>query len=207
MAKSIMTGDVEVTWLGHASFMFKSGETVVYIDPYKVSHGEKADLILVTHDHYDHCDPGSISAIRKEGTVIVAPESCKKKLGGMNSIKSGQSMEKCGVGIIAVPAYNVSRQFHPRGGGLGYVVTIGGKRIYHAGDTDNIPEMSELGDIDMALLPVGGTYTMNPEEAADAAEKIGAEITVPMHWGGIVGTRKDAEEFKKLAKGRVEILD
>lgn len=207
MGDSIEIGDVHVHWLGHASFVFKAGETVVYVDPFKVSHGEKADLILLTHDHYDHCDPGSIANIRKEEAVVVGPRSCSKKVDGVVGISSGQAMNKKGVEIKAVPAYNETKHFHPKGEGVGYILTISGKKIYHAGDTDSIPEMGNLGEIDLALLPVGGTYTMNAQEAAEAADKIGAGLTVPMHWGDIVGTKKDAEEFKKLAKVRVEILD
>jgi L-ascorbate metabolism protein UlaG (beta-lactamase superfamily) len=207
VSNEIRVGDVEVTWLGHAGFMFRYGGVVVYVDPYRISHGEKADLILVTHDHYDHCDPGSLSSIRKDGTVIIAPKGCKEKVQGVKEIKAGQLMESSGVEIRALPAYNRSKQFHPQGSGLGYVFSMGGKRFYHAGDTDSIPEMGTLGEVDLALLPVGGTYTMDAREAAEAAGKIGAGITIPMHWGGIVGTRKDAEEFRKLAKVRVEILD
>lgn len=207
MGKTLELGDVHVEWLGHASFMFRAGETVVYVDPYKVSHGDKADLILITHDHYDHCDPASVGYLRKEETALVAPKSCKEKLQRITEIGPGQVIEKKGVEITAVPAYNISKQFHPHGKGLGYVFVLAGKRIYHAGDTDSIPEMEGLGEIDLALLPVGGTYTMNPSEAAEAAEKMGAAITIPIHWGDIVGTRDDAEEFKKLAKVRVEILD
>lgn len=206
MGRSVEVGGVHVEWLGHAGFMFKAGERVVYIDPYKVSHGEKADLIMITHDHYDHCDPGSVSVLRKEETVVVAPKSCKDKLRGAVEVSPGQSITKKEVEIMAVPAYNVSKHFHPRGGGVGYVFTISGKRIYHAGDTDSIPEMSNLGKLDLALLPVGGTYTMNPQEAAEAAQRIGAELTIPMHWGDIIGTKKDAEEFQRLAKVRVQVL-
>jgi L-ascorbate metabolism protein UlaG (beta-lactamase superfamily) len=206
MGKELELGDVHVEWLGHASFTFSAGETLVYIDPYKVSHGEKADLILITHDHYDHCDPSSVSTIRKEETVVVAPKICKEKLHGVVEIGPGKTIEKKGVSITAVPAYNKNKQFHPRGRGVGYVFSLAGKRIYHAGDTDSIPEMEGLGEIDLALLPIGGTYTMNPSEAAEAAKRIGAKITVPMHWGDIVGNRNDAEEFRRLAKVRVEIL-
>jgi L-ascorbate metabolism protein UlaG (beta-lactamase superfamily) len=207
MGRTLELGGVHVEWLGHSGFMLKAGGTVVYIDPYKISHSEKADLILITHDHYDHCDPGSVSTIRKEDTVVVAPKSCRQKLDGIVEISPGQVMEKRGVEIRAVPAYNKTKQFHPRGEGVGFVLEIAGKRIYHAGDTDSIPEMGNLGELDLALLPVGGTYTMDAREAAEAAGRIGASLTVPMHWGDIVGTRKDAEEFRKLARVRVEVLD
>jgi L-ascorbate metabolism protein UlaG (beta-lactamase superfamily) len=207
MATETTIGDVKVKWLGHAGFRFVSGETIVYVDPYKISHGEKADLILVTHDHYDHCDPSSISLLRKEGTLVVGPKACKNKIDGLSEIKIGKTIEKNSVQITAVPAYNNNKHFHPQGAGMGFVFVLGGKRIYHAGDTDRISEMGTLGEIDLALLPVGGTYTMGPEEAAEAANMINAKLTIPMHWGGIVGTRKDAENFKKLASVKVEMLD
>ena len=207
MGNSTRIGDVYVEWLGHSGFMLKSGKTVVYIDPYKISYGEKADIILVTHEHYDHCSPDSISYLRKENTVVIAPKSCKEKIRGIDKIKLGKTKKSMGIDITAVAAYNKNKHFHPRDEGIGYVISLGGKRIYHAGDTDNIPEMENLGKIDLALLPVGGTYTMNAEEAATAADIIGAGLTIPMHWGDIVGTRKDADDFKRLAKVRVEILD
>jgi L-ascorbate metabolism protein UlaG (beta-lactamase superfamily) len=207
MTRNIDLGNLRLEWIGHAGFRIETDQVILYIDPYKVSHGERADIILITHDHYDHCDPSSVSSIRKEDSVIIAPKKCQEKLRKTSEIKSGQTLEKGGARITAIPAYNRTKQFHPHGSGLGYVIEIAGSRIYHAGDTDSIPEMQELGHIDVALLPVGGTYTMNPEEAAEAAEKINADVTIPMHWGDIVGTRKDAEEFRKLAKVRVELLE
>jgi L-ascorbate metabolism protein UlaG (beta-lactamase superfamily) len=207
MGMSTTLGNVEVTWLGHAGFRFQTPEVVVYVDPYKVSHGEKADLILLTHDHYDHCDPSSISSLRKEETVIVGPKNCKEKVHGLEEIKLGQDLERKGVHVKAIPAYNKEKHFHPQGAGFGYVFMIGSERIYHAGDTDSIPEMAGLGRINLALLPVGGTYTMNAREAAEAAEKIMPDLAIPMHWGDIVGTRKDAEEFQRLAGVKVRILE
>lgn len=207
MSREMKFGELELTWLGHAGFMFKAAGKVLYIDPYKVSHGDKADVILITHEHYDHLDPGSISSISKEDTVLIAPRSCKEKLRDMKEIKPGNLTEEKGIDIMAVPAYNRNKQFHPQGSGVGYVLTMGGKTVYHAGDTDSIPEMSDLGDVDIALLPVGGTYTMDAHEAAEAADKIGAEVTIPMHWGNIVGTRNDAEDFRKATKSRVVILE
>ncbi|MCK5615714.1 MBL fold metallo-hydrolase [Candidatus Pacearchaeota archaeon] len=207
MSNETKVGEVKITWLGHASFLFEGLGKMVYVDPYKVSHGEKADLILVTHGHYDHCDPASISAISKEDTIIVGPKGVKDKIQSTEEIKVGNLVEKNGIQILAVPAHNLDKPFHPQGDGVGFVFKVGDKRIYHAGDTDHIPEMDDLGEIDVALLPVGGTYTMDAREAAEIANTIKARLTIPMHWGGIVGTRKDAEEFKKMAKVPVEILD
>jgi L-ascorbate metabolism protein UlaG (beta-lactamase superfamily) len=206
MERSIELKGVMVEWLGHAGFMFKSHGKVVYVDPFKVHQGDKADLIMVTHEHYDHCDPGSVKALSRSDTVVVAPAPCGKKLGGAINIKPGQTLTEKGVTIRAVPAYNRSKSFHPMGSGVGFVFSIEGLTVYHAGDTDSIPEMSGLGSIDLALLPVGGTYTMNHSEAAQAAGVIGAGLTIPMHWGDIVGTRDDAERFRKEAKVPVKVL-
>ena len=206
MAGETIVGEVKINWLGHASFLIEGMGKVVYVDPYKVSHGEKADLILVTHDHYDHCDPASIAALSKEGTIVLGPRGVKGKVTGAQEIKVGNLIEKTDVQVMAVPAYNKDKAFHPEGQGVGFVFKVGDKRIYHAGDTDRIPEMDDLGEIDVALLPVGGTYTMNASEAAEAADRIKAELTIPMHWGGIIGTREDADRFKKKASVKVEIL-
>lgn len=197
-----------ITWLGHASFRIEGPEGVVYIDPWKLEDGPKADLILVTHDHYDHCVPEDIKKITKVGTSIVTTASCANKLtGDVRTVKAGDKITVKGIAIEVVPAYNIGKTFHPKtAGGVGYIITIGGRRIYHAGDTDLIPEMSAI-QTDVALLPVGGTYTMTAEEAADAANRIKPAVAVPMHWGDIVGSRADAERFKALAKVPVQILE
>ena len=207
MASSVTVGSVEIEWLGHAAFMLKAGGRVIYIDPFRISGGEKADLILITHDHYDHCDQGSISSLKKPDTVIVGPESCSSKVAGIRQISAGQKLSFGDVDVRAVQAYNTNKSFHPRGSGIGFVVRIAGKTIYHAGDTDRIPEMDNLGKIDVALLPAGGTYTMNAEEAAQAANTIKPAMAIPMHWGKIVGSKSDAERFKELCKVEVRVLD
>jgi L-ascorbate metabolism protein UlaG (beta-lactamase superfamily) len=197
-----------ITWYGHATMKLK-GEKVVYIDPYEMKQKtyEPADIVLVTHDHYDHCSPGDIAKVAKANTVIIAPASCKKKLkGNVKIIAAGETMTEQGVQIEAVPAYNLGKMFHQKSaGGLGYIVTLKGKRIYQAGDTDFIPEMKQI-KADVAILPVGGTYTMTAEEAAEAANTIHPEIAIPMHFGSIVGSASDAETFKRLADVPVEIL-
>jgi L-ascorbate metabolism protein UlaG (beta-lactamase superfamily) len=196
-----------VRWLGHAGFMLK-GKRVVYIDPYQLQSPEVGDLVLITHDHYDHCSPDDVKWLRKGSTVIVAPKSCADKFqGDVRTVKPGDTLTIKGVAIEAVPAYNVDKQFHTREAqGVGYIVTtVEGIRVYHAGDTDLIPEMEQI-EADVALLPVGGSYTMDAEEAARAANLIKPKLAVPMHWGAIVGSRKDAERFKELCEVRVKIL-
>lgn len=196
-----------IKWLGHAGFKIK-GEKTIYIDPFKINENEPADIIIVTHEHFDHLSPEDINKIKTDNTKIVTTADCTEKLNGnVNAICAGESISIDGIKIEAVPAYNTNKQFHPKPKGwIGVIVTANGKRIYHAGDTDNIPEMSNLKNIDVALLPVSGTYVMTAEEAADAANKIMPKIAVPMHYGSIVGTKADAEKFKKLCKCKVEIL-
>jgi L-ascorbate metabolism protein UlaG (beta-lactamase superfamily) len=177
-----------VKWLGHASFQIKADGKNVYIDPYEGEYEDKADLVLVTHSHSDHCDPSKIRKVRKDDTSIIAPEDCVSKIGGR--IKTLKPSEKVTVGNITVEAteaYNYKRfrspgnPFHPKGLGVGYLITLGDKTIYHAGDTDLIPEMKQLKNIYLALLPSGGTYTMDNEEASEAALTIKPEVVIPMH--------------------------
>ena len=199
-----------IFWLGHDSFRLK-GEKVVYVDPWKLAAGaEKADLVLVTHDHYDHLSKDDIAKISKAGTVVVGPQAVAAKLGGnITVVKSGDTITAAGVPIEVVPAYNPNKKFHPKSAGyVGYIVTLNGKRIYHAGDTDLIPEMTQI-KTDIALLPVSGTYVMTAPEAAEAANTIKPALAIPMHYGDpdVVGSLNDAEEFKRLAKVPVEILE
>ncbi len=199
-----------IFWLGHDSFRLK-GEKVVYIDPWKLAPGaEKADVILVTHDHYDHFSPNDIAKISKPDSVVVAPQSVANKLGGkVTVVKPGDKISAAGVSVQVVPAYNPNKQFHPKSAGhVGYIVTLNGKRIYHSGDTDLIPEMAQI-KADIALLPVSGTYVMNATEAAEAAKTIKPALAIPMHYGDpdVVGTLADAQQFEKLATVPVEILE
>lgn len=199
-----------IFWLGHDSFRLK-GEKIVYIDPWKLAAGaEKADVILVTHDHYDHFSQDDMAKISKADTVVVAPPAVAGKLRGKPIVaKPGDKLSAAGVAIQVVPAYNPNKKFHPKSAGyVGYIVTLNGKRIYHSGDTDLIPEMTQI-KADVALLPVSGTYVMTAAEAAEAANTIKPALAIPMHYGDpdVVGTRRDAEEFKRLAKVPVEILE
>jgi len=211
MANKFIFDSLEIFWLGHASFKIKGQGLLIYIDPYQVKQGERANLILITHDHYDHCDASSVKKIAGHETTILATSMSAEKLSGnIKTLSAGDEIEVKGAKIKAVPAYNITKPFHPRGAGIGFVIALNGKTIYHAGDTDKIPEMENLEKIDLALLPVGGTYTMDAAEAAEAVKMIKPEIAIPMHYGaGVVGSPEDAERFKELVGeiSRVEILE
>jgi L-ascorbate metabolism protein UlaG (beta-lactamase superfamily) len=177
-----------VRLLGHASFKVTADGKTIYIDPYQGTYEDKADLVLVTHSHHDHCDVAKINAVRKDETVIIAPADCAPRIGGeVKSLKPGDKMHVGGITVGAVPAYNYKRfrepgvPFHPKGLGVGYVITVNGKTIYHAGDTDFIPEMRELGEIYLALLPSGGKYTMDNPDAVEATLAMNPKIMIPMH--------------------------
>ncbi len=196
-----------IKWLGHASFQIKAEGKIIYIDPYDGEYSEKADLILVSHSHSDHCDTSKIEKARKASTVIVAPKECVSKIGGsIEETEAGKETTVDNIRIKAVEAYNYKRfrsrgnPFHPKGSGVGYLITAQHKTIYHAGDTDFIPEMKKLGHVDVALIPSGGTYTMDNPEAAEAALAINPNVVIPMHrWD----TRP--EEFKKIVEGNSNI--
>jgi L-ascorbate metabolism protein UlaG (beta-lactamase superfamily) len=206
---------VTITWLGHASFRIEHGGRVFYIDPYVLDVSPpKADAILVTHEHFDHCPVDKIRAIARPDTVYVCPKGCADSLtGDVRVVAPGDVTSVADATVRAVEAYNVNkfmspgRPFHPRGLGVGYVLEVGGLRIYHAGDTDHIPEMAELAgwNIDVALLPIGGTYTMDAREAGQAVRDIRPRIAVPMHFGTLRETPGDLETFTKLASGHAEV--
>ncbi len=195
-----------IKWLGHASVRIES-DRVIYIDPWKIKSEKKADIILITHDHYDHCSPEDIEKIKKEDTVVVAARNCASKLKGeVKFVEKGEKFSEKGVVIEVLPAYNPTKNFHPPNyGGVGYIVETRGIRIYHTGDTDVIPEMKNL-KVDVILVPVGGTYTMNAEEAAELVNLLQPKLAIPIHYGSIVGSAQDAERFKRLCKVEVKIL-
>ncbi|MEM4347832.1 MAG: metal-dependent hydrolase [Candidatus Altiarchaeota archaeon] len=198
---------MEVRWHGHAAFEIETLGKRIFLDPYELPLDFKtADIILVTHEHYDHCDNEAIKKIKTKETVIIANEITSKKLSGnLKSIKEGETLSLGDIKISAVPAYNMRKPFHKKNFGVGFIVEAENKKVYHAGDTDLIPEMNELAEkkINLALLPIGGTYTMNFSEAAEAVKIIKPEIVVPMHYAKIVGSLEDAENFKK----KVEMLN
>ena len=201
-----------ISWLGHASFLIHDDATgkTIYIDPYKLGKDlPPADLILVTHDHGDHLSPDDIALISGKSTVIVSTAAARDKLPkgtSLTVVKAGDTLTVAGIRIDVVPAYNAKKQFHPKDkGNVGFVVHAGGRTIYHAGDTDFVPAMKNL-KVDVALVPVGGTYTMDAREAAEAVNAMKPRVAVPMHYGSIVGSDSDAETFKGLAKVPVVIL-
>ena len=209
MANSFVIEGIEIIWLGHASFLLEGGKRI-YIDPFILSeHPEKADYILFSHDHYDHCDANKIETIRKSDTVVAGAAGCAKTVANMQAMKAGDVLKHEGLEIEAVPAYNIDKfrspghPFHPQNSGIGFVIADeeSGIRIYHAGDTDNIPEMKELKNIDVALLPVGGTYTMTAEEAALAALTIKPKFLVPMHYNSDKYGLQLNNDLAPLARG------
>ena len=208
---------VKLTWLGHDGFRIEDGQ-VIYIDPYKIGDvTKKASIILISHEHFDHCSIDDLKKIATPNTVIVAHaqsrnELSKLKVKEVRIVKPGDKLDVNGVNVETVPAYNVNKfrepgkPFHPKEDGkLGFVVTVKEVRIYHAGDSDHIPEMKGINP-DIALLPISGTYVMTVQEALEATASIKPKIAIPMHYAAIVGSVKDAEEFKRLAKCDVKIL-
>ena len=196
-----------IHWLGHDTFRI-TGEKTVYTDPFKIKKKDTADIILITHEHYDHCSPEDVQKITGPDTLIITVSDCAKKLSGkIRTVKPGDKIKEGGIEIEMVPAYNTNKQFHTKDRGwVGYVLTINSQRIYLAGDTDYIPEMKLLKNIDVALLPVSGTYVMTAEEAVRAALDIKPKVAIPMHYGSIVGNKNDAERFAKGLKGHIEVL-
>lgn len=186
-------GELKITFLKHASLMLDFHDTIIHIDPVakmaNYSALPKADLILITHDHSDHLDPETIKAISKEGTQLIMTAPCADKLAGGTVLGNGQDVSVADINILAVPAYNLVHKretgepFHSKGKDNGYLLTLGGKRVYVAGDTENIPEMKGLIDIDIAFLPMNLPYTMTPEMVADAALCFKPKVLYPYHFG------------------------
>ncbi len=196
----------KIHWLGHDGFRIDSGK-VIYFDPFQIKSAVPADIIFISHDHFDHCSEDDIKKIQKKDTVIVTDAATAKKLkGSIRVVKPGDKLTVGNIAVEVVPSYNTNKTFHPKASGmLGFIVTIEGVRIYHAGDTDFIPEMNSI-KTDIALLPVSGTYVMTAEEAVQAALAIKPAIAIPMHFNAIVGSEKDAALFKEKLAGKIEVV-
>jgi L-ascorbate metabolism protein UlaG (beta-lactamase superfamily) len=208
---------LKISWLGHDSFKIRNGKTVI-IDPFKIRPTtDKADILLISHEHFDHFSLDDIKKVINENTTIVTIPAVKKELSSLKvkevrAVKPGDKLKLGEVSIEVVPAYNLNKfrepgkVFHPKEDGkAGFIIGIKGVRVYHAGDTDIIPEMKGLKP-DVALLPVSGTYVMTAEEAAQAVKMVEPKLAIPMHYGAIVGTEQDAQKFKQLTTIEVQIL-
>jgi L-ascorbate metabolism protein UlaG (beta-lactamase superfamily) len=194
-----------IVWLGHDGFRIDASKTI-YFDPYQIPDGPGADLILVTHEHFDHCSPEDVAKIQQSGSVVVTEKDSAANLSGdVRVVKVGDTLAIDNVTIEVVPAYNTNKDFHPQSKGwLGFIVEVDGVKVYHAGDTDFIPEMKDF-TTDIALLPVSGTYVMTADEAAEAALAIHPKVAIPMHYGAIVGAGQDADNFQKALEGKIEV--
>ena len=201
---------ITLTWIHHATVLLQGSATVA-IDPWKLpADTPKADLIVVSHSHYDHLSMDDVARVAAEGAAIVAPPDCHKTLqgaGDLVALEAGTIVQVKGVTIEGVPAYNIGKAFHPKANAwCGAVITLDGSRVYYAGDTDFVPEMRNLADIDAAWVPVGGTYTMDARAAADAVNAFQPKLAIPYHWGDIVGAVSDAQRFAELAECQVKVL-
>ena len=209
---------IQIRWYGHDTFTLKNNVTIC-IDPYKLTKPLSADIILISHNHFDHLSNDDLTKIVNKNTIIVAPNECISQLSKMKikkiiPILPNEEKTINEIKIKAIPAYNIDKinpdtkkPFHPKEDGkVGFIVTINGISVYHTGDSDLIQEMTDLNP-NVLLLPVSGTYVMTASEAAKAVEKIKPKLAIPMHYGTIVGNKDDAEEFKRLVKScEVQIL-
>lgn len=209
-----------LTWLGHASFKIKDKNTTIYIDPYQINETETANYILVTHSHQDHCSIEDIKKISNQDTTLLITADCQSKIpnyqGKVVLVEPNQNYQFENLKFETVPAYNTNKfrmeniPFHPKENDwVGYIINMNNKRIYHSGDTDNIPEMQNIQNVDVALVPIGGKFTMTATEAAQAIKTIMPKMAIPMHWGKIIGEKSDAQQFKEQLGGvcNVQILE
>lgn len=208
-----------ITALGHAGFIVEFTEQKLRLafDPYDIPAGEPVDYVFVSHPHFDHCDVASIRKIVKTTTTIIAPECCQNELAEFGTqvelLADKDKHTKKELTYWALPAYNINKYrtpnevFHPKElGGVGFVVEAGSLRLYHAGDTDRIPEMETLKKLDIAFLPISGTFVMTVEEAVEAAQVLKPKLVVPMHFGKLLGSVGDANRFSNLLSGQIPVM-
>ncbi len=199
---------LDITRNTHSSIkIITNSKRVIYIDPFQIQDGEKADYIFITHEHYDHCSIADIRKIMKQETLIITVPDCQSKLAGMpvkevKLVKPGDKFSTSHFDVAVVSAYNLNKHFHMKDNNwVGFILRIDGKTIYHMGDSDVIPEMKSMVNLNVIFIPVSGHFTMNAKEAAHLINFLKPKVAVPIHYGaGVVGTLHDAEEFKSLVK-------
>jgi L-ascorbate metabolism protein UlaG (beta-lactamase superfamily) len=210
----MQTRGIDIQFLGHSGFLISTETKKIAIDPYNISDKvPQVDLILITHSHYDHCSIKDIEKISKEGTIAIVTADSQSKITKVKNleiqiIESGDEIKFGSLKVEAIPAYNIDKEFHPkREGWLGFILKFKDTIVYHAGDTDKIPEMQNLtgygkhGNEFIVLLPVSGKYVMDPEEAAEIASLLSPDLVIPMHYGaGVAGTIEDAKRFISLCQ-------
>lgn len=209
---------IDISWLGHDCFKIKFSK-LIYFDPFQIKDNETADIIFISHEHFDHCSKDDLQKISNEHTIIVMIPDAQSKISGVKFgklilVEPNKKYNVDGLEFETIPAYNINKyrspgiHFHPKQDErVGFIINIKGKIIFHSGDTDFTPELKNLNNIDIALVPVSGTYVMTAEEAAEAVNAFKPKLAIPMHYGAIVGNKKDAERFKELSKVEVMILE
>jgi len=197
-----------VTWFRGSSVRIRRAGLEIYVDPPGVGDDSGADFILLTHPHFDNFSEDGIGRVRTPETILIAPATMKKQLPDADHfMRPGDMLQIEGIDVLAVPAHNTDKRFHPpEHGWLGYVFTVGGVTYYHAGDTDFLPSMFGIR-CDVAFLPCGGHYTMGVEDAARAGEACGASVIVPIHWGPPHGTREEVERLREIFSGDVHVVE
>lgn len=202
----------KIELLTHSSIRIK-GKNTIYIDPYKIEEEtHDADIILVTHEHHDHFSPEDIAKIQKKGTRLVVPDKMKEKAsqivleeGKLITIRAGEIRELKNIMVEAIPAYNIQKSYHPKkNGGLGYIVYVDGLKIYVAGDTDITKENQKVS-CDIAMVPIGGTYTMDAVKAAELVNIIRPQVAIPTHYGSVAGTQEDEKVFQERVDKNIKV--